>query len=278
MCSSGVASRRAALRSSSSVPLVESSVEMPCRWQNSMRSKICGIEQRLAQPDQHHVLGRRAGLAHQALEDVVGHVLLGLRVRLARAHRAVEIALGRGLDDVLHRQGVHEGAPRADNPTAAWRGSRPACDAFIVTAGPAVDPEDVRRQYANAALRPLLVRVNRRVESNHALEYAARLANELDLPLLCYEELDLRLSRTPTTASTPSCSKAFRRPRRRLKARGIGYCLPSPPRARRNRRTSRSGWPRRAALSSPTTSSPLPQRRCPDRHASRRWTPVASCP
>ena len=31
--------------------------------------------------------------------------------------------------------------------------------------------------------------MNRRVESNHALEYAATLANQLDLPLLVYEGL-----------------------------------------------------------------------------------------
>jgi deoxyribodipyrimidine photo-lyase len=64
--------------------------------------------------------------------------------------------------------------------------------------------------------------MNRRVDSNHALEYAAARANELDLPLLCYEGL--------------TCSYPFANDRlhtfilegvpetaRRLRARGIGY-------------------------------------------------------
>ena len=62
-----------------------------------------GIHERLAQADEHHVLRGGAGFLHQPLEDFVGHVLFGLLVRFARTHRAVEIALGRGLDDVLHR-------------------------------------------------------------------------------------------------------------------------------------------------------------------------------
>jgi len=33
------------------------------------------------------------------------------------------------------------------------------------------------------------MRVNRRVESNHALAYAVELANQLDLPVLCYDQL-----------------------------------------------------------------------------------------
>ena len=63
-----------------------------------------GVEEGFAEPDQHHMLAGLAGLLHEALEDLTGHVLFGLLVRLAWAHGAVEVALGRGLDDVLHRQ------------------------------------------------------------------------------------------------------------------------------------------------------------------------------
>ncbi len=62
MCSSGVSSSRAADSSSSSVPLVESSVEMPWRCAELDAVEDLRVEQRLAQPDQHHVLGGCAGL------------------------------------------------------------------------------------------------------------------------------------------------------------------------------------------------------------------------
>ena len=62
------------------------------------------IHEGLAEADQHHVLGRIAGLADQGFEDAIRHVGLGLPVGFARAHGAVEIALGGGLDDILHRQ------------------------------------------------------------------------------------------------------------------------------------------------------------------------------
>ena len=42
----------------------------------------------------------------EAVEDLVGHVLFGLLEGFARAHRAVDVALGGGFDDVLHRQRV----------------------------------------------------------------------------------------------------------------------------------------------------------------------------
>jgi hypothetical protein len=51
------------------------------------------------------------------------------------------------------------------------------------------------RKLNDAAVRKPAVYVlywsqmNRRVESNHALEHAATLANQLDLPLLVYEGL-----------------------------------------------------------------------------------------
>ena len=53
----GQSRTRARVFSSRNVPLVESRVEMLCWWQNSMRSKILRIHERLAQADQHHVLG-----------------------------------------------------------------------------------------------------------------------------------------------------------------------------------------------------------------------------
>jgi deoxyribodipyrimidine photo-lyase len=64
--------------------------------------------------------------------------------------------------------------------------------------------------------------MNRRVDSNHALEHAASVANELDLPLLVYESL---------TFSYPYASDRFHtfilegsaETTRRLKSRGAGY-------------------------------------------------------
>jgi hypothetical protein len=54
--------------------------------------------------------------------------------------------------------------------------------------------------------------MNRRVDSNHALAYAALQANEMGLPLLFYEGLT---SLTPmrTTGCTPSSWKEFQRRR-----------------------------------------------------------------
>ena len=67
------------------------------------------IHERLAQADQHHVLGAAAGFLDRTGEDLFGHVLLGLLVRFAGTHRAVEITLSRRFDDVLYRQGVQRG-------------------------------------------------------------------------------------------------------------------------------------------------------------------------
>jgi deoxyribodipyrimidine photo-lyase len=66
------------------------------------------------------------------------------------------------------------------------------------------------------------MRVNRRVESNHALAYAAELANELKLPVLCYDQLVDR---------HPYASERFHsflwegvpETRRRLEKLGIGF-------------------------------------------------------
>ncbi len=67
------------------------------------------IHERLAQADQHHMLGAFARLAHQPLENLVRHVRLGLLVGLARAHGTIQVALRRGLDDILHRKRVERG-------------------------------------------------------------------------------------------------------------------------------------------------------------------------
>ena len=105
------------------------------------------IEQRLAQTYEHHVLGGFAGLLHEPLEDLVRHVLFRLLVGLAGTHRAVQVALRRRLDDVLHRkrielrlapeispqqpcaiEGTHESFIVAVNPFTAssFSASRPA--------------------------------------------------------------------------------------------------------------------------------------------------------
>jgi len=66
--------------------------------------------------------------------------------------------------------------------------------------------------------------VNRRVESNHALAYAAEMANELRLPLLYYEELSCASpyagdrSHTFILEGVPDTAAALTR-------RGIGYCF-----------------------------------------------------
>ncbi len=77
---------------------------------------------------------------------------------------------------------------------------------------------------SNAAYVLYWARMNRRVAFNHALAHAAQLANELELPLLYYEELDgnhpdandrsytFILEGVPDTAAS-------------LKALGIGYCF-----------------------------------------------------
>lgn len=67
-----------------------------------------------------------------------------------------------------------------------------------------------------------LPRANRRAESNHALEFAAGLANELDVPLVCYESL---------RCDEPYASLRFHtfvlegvpEMERRIRARGAGY-------------------------------------------------------
>ncbi len=69
------------------------------------------VHERLAEADQHHVLGRIGGFADQPLEDRVRHIGFGLRVGLARAHRAIEIAFGGGLDDVFDRQRAERRPP-----------------------------------------------------------------------------------------------------------------------------------------------------------------------
>ncbi len=67
------------------------------------------VHERLAQADQHHVLGAASGFLDEPREDRFGHVLFGLLVRFAGTHRAVEIALSRRFDDVLYRQSVQRG-------------------------------------------------------------------------------------------------------------------------------------------------------------------------
>jgi hypothetical protein len=67
-------------------------------------------------PYEHHVLGGIGRLAHHCVEDLFRHVRFRLFVRLARAHRAVQVALGGGLDDVLDGQARQSGAPRQVSP------------------------------------------------------------------------------------------------------------------------------------------------------------------
>ena len=67
-------------------------------------------------------------------------------------------------------------------------------------------------------------RVNRRVDSNHALVHAANRANELGLPVLCYESLD---SSAPFANDRLHAFVLEGAPEqaRRLERLGIGYCF-----------------------------------------------------
>ncbi len=68
--------------------------------------KDLAIHEWLAQADQHHVFGRRTGLLHQTLKNIVLHIRLGLLMRFPGAHGAIQIALRRGLHNVFHGKGV----------------------------------------------------------------------------------------------------------------------------------------------------------------------------
>ena len=64
------------------------------------------IEQRLAQSDQHHVFGRLECALNETREDVIRHVFFGLLMCLTRTHRAVQVALRGGFDDIFHRERI----------------------------------------------------------------------------------------------------------------------------------------------------------------------------
>ena len=79
-------------------------------------TKNFGVHEGLAQSDQHHVLGRAARFLDQPVEDLVRHIFFRLLVGFTRAHGAVEIAFGGGLDDVLDRLRAKQRAPRKISP------------------------------------------------------------------------------------------------------------------------------------------------------------------
>ena len=74
------------------------------------------VHERLAQADQHHVLGGFARLADKTFEDFVRHIRFGLFMGFARAHGAIQIALGGGFDDIFDRQRRQGGPPRQVTP------------------------------------------------------------------------------------------------------------------------------------------------------------------
>lgn len=61
------------------------------------------VKERFAKTNQHHVFGGAAGGLHEARVNRIGHVLFGLLVRFARAHGAIEVALGRRFHYVFNR-------------------------------------------------------------------------------------------------------------------------------------------------------------------------------
>lgn len=66
--------------------------------------------------------------------------------------------------------------------------------------------------------------MNRRAESNHALEYAVQLANELDLPILCYEGLTCTYKQANDRMHT-FVIEGVADTQRALDSRGIGYAF-----------------------------------------------------
>ena len=66
--------------------------------------------------------------------------------------------------------------------------------------------------------------MNRRADSNHGLAWAAQLANELDLPVLCYEGLTCSYPQANDRLHT-FILEGVAETRRRLKKLGVGYCF-----------------------------------------------------
>jgi deoxyribodipyrimidine photo-lyase len=66
------------------------------------------------------------------------------------------------------------------------------------------------------------IQATRRVESNPALEFAIRLANQLDLPVLCYEELDCAWPHASDRWFTFAL-EGVPETQRRLRKLGLGY-------------------------------------------------------
>ena len=99
-----------------SVPLVDSSVEMLWRAQYSIRSKISGSRNGSPRPISIMCSAERPDSSTRRSKISTLHVLLGLFVDLPRAHGAVEVALGRGFDDVLDRQPAHGGVAPQVSP------------------------------------------------------------------------------------------------------------------------------------------------------------------
>src|SRR5581483_4184403 len=64
----------------------------------------------------HHMFGGVSGLLDEPCKVRVGHIGLRLLMGLARAHRAVQVALSRSLDDVLDGQGAQSRPPREVSP------------------------------------------------------------------------------------------------------------------------------------------------------------------
>jgi deoxyribodipyrimidine photo-lyase len=108
----------------------------------------------------------------------------------ARAHGAIEIALGRGLDNVLHRQRGHTLAAEKVGPQqfcAIYKSH--ALLYHLIKVIERVRKLNDREVREGARYVLYWAQINRRAESNHALAFAADLANQRGLPLLFYEGL-----------------------------------------------------------------------------------------
>jgi deoxyribodipyrimidine photo-lyase len=157
------------------------------------------------------------------MEDFVGHIFLGLGMSFARAHGAIQVTLGGCLDYIFDGQGRDAFAPQQVRPEkfCAIYKTHPH---FYHLTNMVDRVRKLNDREAREGARYVLYwsQMNRRVESNHALGFAAELANERGLPLLFYEGL---------TCSYPFANDRFHtfllegvpETARRLAKLGIGY-------------------------------------------------------
>ncbi len=212
---------------------------MLCWWQYSMRSKILRVHERLAQADQHHVLGGIARFARPAFE-------------IPRPSCPLWAACGSragtwGSTDCTWRWSRRYTPPAArrawpgasDSPTAIWRGSRPSCLTLLYLPGiesesngrwsSACAPSTTQPVRRRRTVCPVLVPLEpaRGIQPRAAVS-RPEMANRMNLPLVCLRTAHRAPTLPPATASTLSCSKAFPRSQADVQRLGAGYIFQLP--------------------------------------------------